>query len=72
MATLPARDAYAESVGKRPAVGTPDNGCVVNVLTAQVGHVMSMVRQLDVHHGLRAVQARPVGVLGNKGRHPAP
>ena len=51
----------------RPAVGTPDNGCVVNVLTAQGGHVRSTVRQLGVHHGLRAVQARSVGVRRTKG-----
>ena len=72
VATLPARDAYAEGVWMRLAVGPPDTGWVVNVLTAQGGHVMSMVRQLGVHHGLRAVQARPVGVLGKKERHPAP
>ena len=46
----------------RPAVGTPDNGCVVNVSTAQGGHVRRMVRQLGVHHGLCAVQAKFVGV----------
>ena len=55
------------SVGMRPAVGIPDNGCVVNASTAQGGHVMSMVRQLGVHHGLRAVQAKSVGVRETKG-----
>ena len=51
----------------RPSVGTPDHGCVVSVSTAQGGHVKSMVRQLGVHHALRAVQARSGGVRGTKG-----
>ena len=51
----------------RPSVGTPENGCVVSVSTAHGGHVKSIVRQLGVHHGLRAVQAKSVGVWGTKG-----
>ena len=35
-----------ESAGRRPAVGTPDKGCVVNVSPARGGHLRSMVRQL--------------------------
>ena len=41
----------------RPAVGTPDNWCVVDVLTAQGGHVMSMVRSLA--STMVCVQSRP-------------